>query len=114
MTQADIRDMFRAVDGSDWQAMARHLHPDLVYDRPGFDLLVGREAVLHFYREVRSIRGEHRFDAIVVDDVHGACWGRFVGSRQDGTPIDLQFADCYTFSDGLLFRRKSFFYVPLA
>jgi ketosteroid isomerase-like protein len=73
---------------------------------------MGREQVLHFYREIRAIHGSHQIEAIVVDGDHGASWGRFVGSKRDGTPVDLEYADCYGFRDGLLWRRKSFFFVP--
>jgi hypothetical protein len=112
MTSDQIRTMFRAVDASDWEALAAFLHPDLVYDRPGADLMVGRESVILFYREVRTLRGAHQFDAVVSDRAHGAAWGRFIGTNAAG-PVDVQFADCYTFRDGLLWRRKSFFYVPV-
>ncbi len=115
MTRADLEVVFRAIDASDWDAMARYLHPDIVYDRPGYGLLEGREAVLHFYRVIRTMRGQHQFEGFAIDrdSDTGACWGRFVGRRPDGTPIDVQFADCYRFKDGLLWRRKSHFYVPL-
>jgi ketosteroid isomerase-like protein len=105
------RAMFRAIDARDWEALGTLLHPDLRYDRPGFAPLVGKDEVLRFYREVRSIHGEHRLETVVSDGDHGACWGRFVGAKADGTPLDLQFADCYGFKDGQLHRRKSFFFV---
>ncbi len=113
MTQADLEAMFRTIDASDWDGLGRFLHPELVYDRPGFDRLEGRDAVLRFYREVRTIRGEHRFEGFAIQPDAGACWGRFVGRTLDGTPVDLEFADCYRFKDGLLWRRKSYFHVPL-
>jgi len=114
MTRADLETMFRAVDAADWDGVARFFHPDLVYDRPGYPRLVGRDEVARFYREVRSIRGEHLFEGFAIEPETGACWGRFVGSKKDGTPLDLEFADCYRFKDGLLWRRKSYFYTPLA
>jgi len=113
VTRADLEAMFRAIDASDWDAVGRYFHPDLIYDRPGYARLEGRDQNLHFYREIRSIRGEHRFDCFAIESTAGAGWGRFVGSRTDGTPVDIEFADCYRFKDGLLWRRKSFFYVPL-
>ena len=113
MTRTDLEAMFRAVDAADWDALARYFHPDLIYDRPGFPLLEGREAVLHFYREVRAIRGGHQFEGFAIETDAGACWGRYVGNRLDGTPVNVQFADCYQFKDGLLWRRKSYFYLPM-
>ncbi|MEZ4585043.1 MAG: nuclear transport factor 2 family protein [Gemmatimonadales bacterium] len=112
MTEADIRAMFKAVDASDWDNVDKYFHPDLEYLRPGMDPLLGKAALSNFYRNVRTLRGEHRFDAVVVDGDKGACWGRFVGRNANG-PVDVEFADCYGFKDGLLWRRKSFFYVPV-
>lgn len=113
MTRTDLEAMFRAVDAAEWDAVARYFHPDLRYDRPGFARLEGREQVLRFYREVRTNRGEHRFDGFAIEADAGACWGRFIGAKSDGTPLDFAFADCYRFKDGLLWQRKSFFYLPL-
>ncbi len=105
--------MFRVIDACDWDGLERFFHPDLEYERPGFARFEGRDANLRFYRDIRSIRGEHRFEAFAIGDETGACWGRFVGHAQDGTPLDVPFADCYRFRDGLLWRRKSFFFVPV-
>lgn len=114
MTRADLEAMFRVIDATDWDGLGRFFHPELVYDRPGFPILEGREANLKFYREVRAIRGVHSFEGFAIEPDTGACWGRFVGHRLDGAPVDVQFADCYRFKDGLLWRRKSHFYTPLA
>ena len=113
MTRADLEAMFRAIDAADWETVARYFHPDLIYDRPGFSLIEGRDQTLRFYREIRAIQGEHRCECFALEPEAGACWGRFVGAKKDGTPVDLQFADCYRFKEGLLWRRKSYFYVPL-
>ena len=43
--------MFRAIDNRDWDALATHFHPEMVYERPGFPVLEGRDAVMRFYRE---------------------------------------------------------------
>jgi ketosteroid isomerase-like protein len=112
MSRDFVTAMFRAVDARDWAALALHFHEDLRYDRPGFPPLMGRDRVLHFYREVRAIHGTHQIEAIVIDGEAGASWGRFVGTKTDGAPVDVQYADCYRFRDGLLWRRKSFFFVP--
>lgn len=114
MTRENLETMFAAIDARDWNGAARHFHPEMQYERPGYELIDGREANLAFYRDIRKIQGVHLFDGFAITPDTGACWGRFVGHRSDGTPLDLQFADCYRFRDGLLWRRKSFFFVPLA
>jgi ketosteroid isomerase-like protein len=113
MTKDFIGSMFRAIDARDWDRLATHFHPDIIYERPGFPVLQGRDAVLGFYREVRQIHGEHRTSAIAMDPPFGAVWGRFVGTKKDGSPVDVEYADCYVFADGLLKHRRSYFFVPL-
>ena len=66
MTEEFVRSMFRGIDARDWDTLARHFHPALVYQRPGFPLLEGRDAVVRFYREVREIQGEHRLEEAVA------------------------------------------------
>ena len=112
MTQAKLEAMFQAIDATDWGRAAELWHPEMEYDRPGFPLLVGKDAVHHFYRAIRMIRGRHEFEAFVIEGDRGACWGRFVGQTVAGKPVDVQFADCYRFKDSLLWRRKSYFFVP--
>jgi ketosteroid isomerase-like protein len=113
MSRDFIVNMFRAIDNRDWEALGRHFHPEMVYLRPGFPVLEGREAVLKFYREVRQIQGEHRIEGSAVEGNFGAHWGRFVGAKKDGTPVEVEYSDTYVFQDGLLKHRKSFFFVPL-
>ena len=113
MSRDFIISMFRAIDGRDWEALGRHFHPDMIYLRPGFPTLEGRDAVLRFYREVRQIQGEHRIEGVAVEGKFGAHWGRFVGAKKDGTPVDVEYSDTYVFDDGLLKHRKSYFFVPL-
>ena len=67
--------------------------------------------LIHFYRDVRIIAsGEHQLAHIVVDDRAGASWGRYVGKSRDGKPLDERFADCYTFEDGKVKTRISYFF----
>ena len=113
MTRDFIVSMFRAIDTRDWEALGRHFHPEMIYERPGFPVLEGRDAVLRFYAETRQIQGEHRAEGIAVDGEFGAHWGRFVGAKKDGTPVDVRYSDTYVFADGMLKHRKSYFFVPL-
>ncbi|MEO8448796.1 MAG: nuclear transport factor 2 family protein [Gemmatimonadota bacterium] len=115
MSQELVRGMFKAIDENQFDHLEQFFHKDIIYERPGYEPLIGLPAVMHFYREVRVLAsGRHGFDAIVIDGEQGACWGRWVGIKKDGTLVDLEFADCYTFAKGKLKHRKSFFFTPLA
>ena len=80
-----VLDLFRRVDSRDWETLQQSFCEDVVYERPGYDPLVGRDRVLKFYREERVIAaGEHQLEQIVTEDSSGACWGRFVGVHKNG------------------------------
>ena len=108
-----VHDLFRAIDAREFERLREICHPEVTYARPGYEEFAGIERLLKFYREERVIAsGEHRLTAVVVNDTHAACWGRFVGTHRDGSPIDVEFADTYELENGAIRRRKSFFYVP--
>jgi uncharacterized protein len=108
-----VGQLFQIVDSKDWDALPGVLADDLIYERPGYAPLVGLEQVLHFYRAVRVIdSGEHQLDKIVTANLCGACWGRFVGQRKDGAPVDERFADTYIFEKGKIRRRYTYFFRP--
>jgi ketosteroid isomerase-like protein len=108
-----VHDLFRAIDTRDFERLREICHPEVTYERPGYEAFVGIERLLKFYREERVIAsGEHHLTAVLVDDTHAACWGRFLGVHRNGSDIDVEFADTYEVEDGRIRRRKSFFYVP--
>lgn len=108
-----VRGMFAAIDAADWEALERCFHPDVVYERPGLEPLVGRDRLLRYYREERPIvRGRHDLEHVVVQDGAGASWGRLEAVLADGTEAAEGFADVYEFADGLIRRRRTHFFRP--
>ena len=113
MSRNLIIDLFRRVDGRNWNDLQESFSEEVVYERPGYEPLVGRERVMRFYREERVIAGgDHLLQQIVVDGESAACWGRFVGVHKNGSPIDEGFADVYTFDGDRIKTRRSYFYRP--
>jgi ketosteroid isomerase-like protein len=113
VNQQLIRDMFHRIDARDWQGLPAFFTEDVVYERPGYEPIQGIEDLLHFYREVRIIgSGAHQLSHIVVDSESGATWGRFTGLHRNGKPLDVRFADVYTFEDGRIKTRVSYFFEP--
>jgi hypothetical protein len=108
-----VHELFQAIDGRDFERLREVCHPDVTYARPGYEAFQGIERLLKFYREERVIAsGNHLLRAALINDTHGACWGRFVGTHRDGSDIDVEFADTYELEDGKIRFRKSFFYQP--
>jgi ketosteroid isomerase-like protein len=105
--------LFETVDARRWSALGEVFHPDVVYERPGYEPLRGFEAVKDFYVNRRVIaRGRHIIEGMAIENECGACWGRFEGAKHDDTPIDERWADVYTFADGRIRTRRSHFFRP--
>lgn len=108
-----VQELFRTIDARQWDALPRFFSPEVIYERPGYEPLVGLDQVLDFYRTVRVIAsGTHTLEQLVFDDECGACWGRFVGLHKNGSPIDERFADVYTLAGGRIATRRSYFFRP--
>ena len=111
MSKEFIQAMFVDIDARDWESLGNKFCEDAVYERPGYEPLEGREAILHFYEHVRIIAsGEHQLTRIVANEECGASWGRYVGKSHQGDDLDERFADCYTFEDGKVKKRESYFF----
>lgn len=113
LTEEFVHNLFHQIDTRNWDALSQFFCSDVVYERPGYEPLRGFDRLMKFYKEERVIcGGEHLLEHIVMDEGRGACWGRFVGTHKNGSLIDERFADAYTFKDGKIHTRRSFFFRP--
>lgn len=113
MSERFITELFQVIDSKDWQKLSAFFSPDVVYERPGYEPIVGIERLLHFYQYERVLSaGRHFLENILVEGERGCCWGRYVGSKKDDTPVNEGFADVYIFHQGKIKSRRSFFFRP--
>ena len=104
---AAMRAMLSAIDAEDWDTLARLLHPQALYVAPGGARFEGRGSVLDYYRAVRGIAaGRHTIEGLLAEADHAVSWGRFDGTRRDGTPVRMKFSDIVRFEDGLIRERR--------
>ena len=89
--------------------------PDARYDRPGFERLVGREALADFYTSRRPIaHGRHRLFRVLVDGRNVAAEGTFEGVLRNGEEVSLRFSDFFTVdTDGLFSSRVTYYFSAL-
>jgi ketosteroid isomerase-like protein len=106
-----ITNLFAFVDSSDWQSLPDIFHPEIIYERPGYQSFVGIDRLLLFYRDERIIHsGKHHIENIASDKNCAACWGRFIGVGKNGSQIDVLFADTYSFKMGKIYTRRTHFF----
>lgn len=112
-TKELIVTLFRAVDSSDWSLLVKCFDKNIIYERPGYQPLIGLDKLLNFYRNERIIAsGQHQIEHIVIEDNYGACWGEFIGRHKNGSQINERFADVYSFENDKFKTRRSHFFRP--
>jgi ketosteroid isomerase-like protein len=105
--------MFRAIDSCDWDQLPAFFHDDVVYDRPGYRQFKGIDDLLRFYREERPVEsGQHELETVLVKGNHAVAIGTFRGEMRDGRAEDVMFADAYTYKNGRIWHRRTYFFRP--
>jgi hypothetical protein len=105
--------MFQAIDHCDWDKLATFFHEEVVYERPGYRQLNGINDLLKFYREERLVEsGRHVLEAVLSVGDRAVAIGTFHGALRDGRATDVMFADAYTYKEGVIWRRRTYFFRP--
>lgn len=114
-----VRRYYDVVDANDVPAVLDIFTDDATYCRPGYEPMVGREALRAFYEGDRVIaQGKHTVISLLVDetgdDPQAFVRGSFAGELKNGETASLQFADYFRFADdGRVSYRHTYFYAPL-
>ncbi|MFI6761063.1 nuclear transport factor 2 family protein [Micromonospora sp. NPDC050417] len=106
---------YTVVDDNDLGELLDLFTGDATYHRPGYPPLVGRHRLAEFYGAERVIRrGRHTLCSVVADGRRVAVWGEFAGTLNDGSRVELRFADFFVAADdGRFSRRDTFFFAPM-
>ncbi|MFE2358885.1 nuclear transport factor 2 family protein [Streptomyces parvulus] len=110
-----VRRYYALVDDGDVEGVVGLFADRAVYERPGYDPIVGREGLDAFYRGLRVIdSGRHRVVTLVVGSHDAAVEGEFRGRLKDGSEVELRFADFFRLNGELLIEvRNTYFFSPL-
>ncbi|MFT7835804.1 nuclear transport factor 2 family protein [Saccharothrix sp. BKS2] len=114
-TAAQVRRYYERVDAGEVDGLLALFAPDVVYDRPGYPVMRGRDALAEFYGGQRVISsGTHTLEQVTAEESVVAVHGEFAGVLKDGSEAKLRFADFFTLAaDGLISRRITFFHAPV-
>ncbi|AND15272.1 nuclear transport factor 2 family protein [Rathayibacter tritici] len=106
-----VQTYYRTVD-DDPGAVPSLFSLEAVYERPGYEPLVGRSSIARFYDGRRVIQaGGHWIEEVIHQDDRVAVRGHFKGRSHSGEPLDARFSDFFEFEDGLISRRTTYFFV---
>lgn len=108
-----IRTYFAAIDANDFDRVLAQFQPDAVYERPGYPALEGTQRLRQFFTQERIIAsGNHDVEGIVVEGDQVTAWGSFSGTSRTGAALSEGWCDVYRFREGLIARRRTYFFRP--
>jgi ketosteroid isomerase-like protein len=109
-----VRLYYSLVDEQRFAELTQMFAENVTYQRPGYEPIIGRDALIEFYENQRVIRsGKHIVSELIVSRNKVAVQGEFNGILNAGKTVQLRFADFFTVdSAGLFDRRDTFFFTP--
>lgn len=112
-SQRLVRTYYRYVDEGNVE-LVNLFHPDARYKRPGYELMVGREALQRFYGGDRLIvAGVHQLLHIFEAGGSVAVEGTFAGTLKSGLKVTVPFSDFFDLEDAgivhLIMSRRTYF-----
>lgn len=109
-----VQEYYERVDAQDVEGLLALFAEDAWYERPGYERLLGRQALSAFYAGARVIEsGRHTIVRTVESGGCVAVEGQFSGRLKDGSDVSLRFADFFLLDGGLICGRRTYFYAPL-
>lgn len=108
-----ISSMFSAIDDNAFERLAGCMDTAVVYERPGYEPIIGYDALLDFYRKTRRIRlGRHDLHRVLCQGEDVVSCGLFTGELKNGEPVTIDFSEIYRLNEQrtrILFRKTYFF-----
>ena len=105
---------YELVDRRDIDGLTMLFARDAWYERPGYERLKGRDAVLASYRDVRIIEsGKHTLTSVFRSGGSVAVQGDFRGRLRVGRALSLRFADFFELDGELIAGRRTYFYTAM-
>lgn len=104
---------YRTIDRRELDAMLDLFHEDVVYARPGYEPLRGKQALERFYRSERVIEsGKHVIGLTLQQEEVVVAEGRFQGVIRGGETADVKFVDIFSFREAKIAERRTYFDSP--
>ena len=108
-----IKLLLNAIDRQEWMVMEALLHPQTEFQVSNFIPFRGRDSVLNYFRNLRSMRkSEHLIEGVAIEGNHGICWGRFMGTKPDNSETTFLFTIVLTFEDKKIRRWREYHCLP--
>lgn len=105
---------YDALDADDTEAVLEFFSGDVLYRRPGYDRMIGIEALRRYYEETRLIApGRHVLRTVIVDGSNVAAHGEWEGELREGGRRSVGFAAFFVFDgNGRAAEHTTYFFTP--
>lgn len=112
--RAAVQGYYDAMDADDIDAVLEFFSGDVLYRRPGYERIMGLDALRHYYTGDRKIApGRHVLTSVIVEGQRVAAHGMFEGPLKDGGETAVGFAAFFVFdSNGRAAEHTTYFFVP--
>lgn len=109
-----IKEYYRLVDANDIDGILALFTANCIYERPGYDPILGSQALRRFYEVDRVIAaGVHVVGRPLTAADSAAVEGVFKGVLRSGEEVSVRFADFFHMVGGLIDLRRTYFFAPL-
>lgn len=108
-----VQRLYYLIDMGEFAEACLLFREDCEFSRPGYEVFKGRIEVEAFYSETRLVAtGRHRIRRVVQEHPAVAAEGTFDAVLKSGVRIASSFCDLFDFEEGLIARRRTYYYVP--
>lgn len=109
-----VQEYYDALDAGDTESVLALFSGDVLYRRPGYDRMMGLEALRRYYAKDRKLApGRHVVRSLVVDGAQVAAHGEWEGELREGGRRSVGFAAFFVFdATGRISEHTTYFFVP--
>ena len=111
--KGQIARYYDLVDKRDYESLLALFSNDCIYNRPGYEPLLGKARLAAFYDKERVIEsGTHSLHLLLAQENVVATAGKFAGALKSGEDVSVGFAETFEFRDDVIQERTTYFYRP--
>ncbi|GAB97339.1 ketosteroid isomerase-like protein [Kineosphaera limosa] len=109
-----VQGYYDALDADDMESVLEFFSGDVLYQRPGYQRMVGIDDVRRYYEQGRLIApGRHVLRTLVVEGNNVAAHGEYEGDLKEGGRRTVGFAAFFVFDgNGRAAEHTTYFFTP--
>lgn len=109
-----VQRYYDALDRDDLEAVLEGFSGDVLYRRPGYEVIAGMDRLRSYYTGDRKLAaGRHLVRDVVVEGQRAAAHGMYEGQLKDGERTAVGFAAFFSFDgNGRIAEHTTYFFTP--